>query len=406
MNSDEFLWHAKRGHGECVLVLKNEDISKYKKVVNKVFLNNYAFLLNDEYRSSYSCELVSFYHDDEYFLRVLWSKIRRTKLENYYLFDYLINNLFFMLSKSKNYSYENKLKQLLMKNLNVNYFSLNANNSICSLLSLIIDLKIDIPIVKIIDWHYTEFKKSNLDLSSIEYFYHISLMPNRINNCLVKKRLKEYDLKRIIVDNDSFNKRLPRIINDIDANSLCFLLDLLDSQIESSTKLNILKVVLYTKERDLKTINKVIKNIDKSTSEQKNIIYRILMTVKSKTTLSLLYNYKLEDSFVAGLILNNYCEDEYFNLHKKILKLKINYQDSDNWFEIESDLIKYFNKKNIDTRLLNDLKYFFKNGLSSTSRYKSAIILEKYNMLDNSEIEALKYDANYKTRLSFRSIKK
>ena len=66
-------------------------------------------------------------------------------------------------------------------------------------------------------------------------------------------------------------------------------------------------------------------------------------------------------------------------------------------------LINYFNKRLIDKRLLVDLKYFFKNGLSSTSRYKIAIILKKYNMLDDNELKALKYDANYKIRKIFKN---
>ena len=71
MNLDEFLWHAKRGHGECLLAMKQGNVSYYKDVVKKVFLNNYAFLITDEYRSSYTCELVSFYHNDKYFLNLL-----------------------------------------------------------------------------------------------------------------------------------------------------------------------------------------------------------------------------------------------------------------------------------------------------------------------------------------------
>ena len=69
---------------------------------------------------------------------------------------------------------------------------------------------------------------------------------------------------------------------------------------------------------------------------------------------------------------------------------------------LENNLIEYFNKKNIDEKLLIDLKFFFKNGLSSTTRYKTALILKKYNMLNNKEIESLKYDANYKIRQKFK----
>ena len=117
-----------------------------------------------------------------------------------------------------------------------------------------------------------------------------------------------------------------------------------------------------------------------------------------------MFEENLEDSFVVRLLLNNYNEDKYEEVHNKILKLKINYSNTNYWFEVENDLLKYFNRKNIDMRLLADLKCFLKNGLSSTSRYKIAMILKKFNMLDDNEIKSLKYDANYKIRQKFKKL--
>ena len=153
---------------------------------------------------------------------------------------------------------------------------------------------------------------------------------------------------------------------------------------------------------DCSYVNKIIENINKYTQEQKKVIYEIVTKIKTKKIVSALCEKRLGDSFVIGLILNNYSEDKYEKVHNKIIRLKINYSDSSNWFEIENDLINYFNRKRIDKRLLADLKFFFKNGLSSNSRYKIAMILKKYNMLDDEEIESLKFDANYKTRQKFK----
>ena len=114
MNLDEFVWHAKRGHGECILEMKKGNISNFKDIIKKVFLNNYAFLINDEYRSAYVCELVGFYNDDKYFLDILWKKIIRTKLINYYTFDYLINNLYFILLRNVDCNYENILLYMVI----------------------------------------------------------------------------------------------------------------------------------------------------------------------------------------------------------------------------------------------------------------------------------------------------
>ena len=40
MNAKEFLWHAKRGHGECILELLKENRFNYLKQVNRIVLNN------------------------------------------------------------------------------------------------------------------------------------------------------------------------------------------------------------------------------------------------------------------------------------------------------------------------------------------------------------------------------
>ena len=404
MNLDEFLWHAKRGHGECLLAMKQGNVSYYKDVVKKVFLNNYAFLITDEYRSSYACELVSFYHNDKYFLNLLWEKIKRTKLENYYIFDYLINNLYFILKRNAVYNYKKRINHLLIKSLNKKYFSFNENNSICSLISLIIDLNINISIKEIVNQHFVDFKNSNLDLSDIEHYYQISLSNKIYNSNLINEEMfKDFNvLLKCISNKISFNKQLSFIANNINNEYFNLLLDLLkENNIDSSLKTNILRVVLYSKKRDIKTINKMIKIMDQSTPEQKKIIYEILKKTKSSRILSNLCRSNLEDSFLIRLFLNNYSESRYEEIHKKILKLRIDYANSKNWFEVENDLINYFNKKNIDERLLIDLKFFFKNGLCSSSRYKTAIILKKYNRLNDEEIQSLKYDANYKIRQKF-----
>lgn len=289
MNLDEFLWHAKRGHGDCILEMKQGNTLYYKDIVKKVFLNNYAFLINDEYRSSYTCELVSFYNDDKYFLNLLWGKIKRTELEDYYTFDYLINNLYFLLIRNIECNYDKKVKHLLIKKMNKNFFTSNENNSICSILSLIIDLNINVCIEEIVAQHYVNFKNSNLDLSHIEYYYQISLTNKKNNPNLINEDIfKDFNLiLECISNNSSFNKLLPFILNNISSEYLEHLLDLLDDDnIDNSLKTNILKVVLYSKKRDSKTINKIMEFMKEATKNQKNIIIEILKKFKSRIILN------------------------------------------------------------------------------------------------------------------------
>lgn len=270
MTKNEFFYHAKRGHGECVLELKHNNILNYENIVKRVFLNNYAFLINDEYRSSYSCELVSFYNNDKYFLSLLWNKIKRTQLENFYSFDYLINNLYFLLKRNKNYIYDQKIKRLLIKRLNNNFFTVNENKSLCSIVSLVLDLNISISINEIINQHYSKFKNSNLDLSNIEYCYKISLIDKKNSNLIKKQDFKDFKvLLECISNNQSFNKQLPYIVNDISDSNLQFLLDMLNNSTKNnSIKTNILKIILYSEKMNITIFNILVNILDKSTKEQ------------------------------------------------------------------------------------------------------------------------------------------
>lgn len=407
MSNNEFLWHAKRGHGECILEMKKGNNTYHLKAVKKIFLNNYAFLLEDEYRSSYSCELVSFYNNDKYFLSLLWDKIKRTKIEDYYTFDYLVNNLYFILKRNKNHNYEKKVEHLFTKALDKGFFTENEQKSICSLISLTIDLNINSFIQKIIKQHYSDFKNSNLDVSYIEYYYNLKLSnKNSSVNIMSNEVFDNFDSLLECISNDLvFNKKLPLIVNKISNEDLKKLLGVLDNDnIDNSLKTNILKLILYSKKRDAEIIKTLISIVNNSTQEQKSIIYEILTKTKSKKALSVLRKNELSNSFYVRLLLNNYNKDEYESIHKKILKLRINYTNLDNWFEVEADLIKYCNRKDFDKRLLTDLKYFLKNGLSSNSRYKIAKILTRYNVLDDTDIKSLKYDADFNTRRYFENV--
>ena len=44
MNAKEFLWHAKRGHGECILELLKENRFNYLKQVNRIVMSIDLFM--------------------------------------------------------------------------------------------------------------------------------------------------------------------------------------------------------------------------------------------------------------------------------------------------------------------------------------------------------------------------
>ena len=101
------------------------------------------------------------------------------------------------------------------------------------------------------------------------------------------------------------------------------------------------------------------------------------------------------------LALNNYVNEYYDGIHKRIRRLKINYKDDSMWFEVEYELIRYFKRRNVDLRLLNEIRFFLKYGLCSSTRLQLVLILKKYDMLTPSDIEDLKYDANCDIRHLF-----
>ena len=402
MTKEVFLWHAKRGHGECFFALK-EDTEKYRHCVKKILLTNYAFLLEDEYRSFYACELIKPYNDDCFFAQLLWKKLTNTDFDDYFTVDYLLNNLYFIFKRNKKIDYTNKIRIMLTRCLKKDSFSFCENKSIQSLLSLIIDLKVDIDYETIIRKHQHDYSHSNLDLSDIDYCYHLNLNKPKHDYVLYdKNNFCNCDTMKLFLEQSVSDKELYMLSKNLDSNLLDGLFKIIgDNSASSNTISNILKVIYYSNAKinlarlhDLIGVEKVLD------VEQKKLLYSILSDVKA--VIKNEDTNEMDDWLFIQLALNNYQESYYVEIHKRIKRIKVNYCDSDLWFEVENSLIKYFRKKTIDTRLLADLKDFLKKGLCSFSRYKVAFILKKHGMLTENEKHCLSYDANLKTRALFK----
>lgn len=405
MNNKEFLWYAKRGRGECIIELKKGRIFDFKYAVKKVLLNNLAFCPEDEFRSAFACELISFFNNDCYYINLLWKKIIRTELEDFYTFDYLLYNLYFLLKRNNEHLYDYKIGKLLSKRIEQEFFSLNENKSICSLISLCLDLKLDLDIIKIIKRHYDEFSNSNLDLSLIGCNYDmLQLFKKPISNIIKPIKLDKESLVKCISDNSCFKKQLPFLSERISKEDSCFLLSLVNDCNDHDLKTNILKLIYFGHNNDKLIMKRIISYFSFLDSSEKVIAEDILCKTKSKLIIAfLLNNPNFSKSLKIRLLIRNYNSSSYAFIHKLIKEIKIDYKNSWKWYEIENDLINHFKRKNPDLRFLNDIKYFLNNGLCSISRFKLAIILEKYNFLDKNDIESLRYDAYYKNRNRFRA---
>lgn len=396
------MWHAKRGHGECFFALK-EDAEKYRHCVKKILLTNYAFLLEDEYRSFYACELIKPYNDDCFFAQLLWKKLINTDFDDYFTVDYLLNNLYFIFKRNKKIDYTNQIRVMLTRCLKKDGFSFYESKSIQSLLSLIIDLKVDIDYETIIRKHQHDYSHSNLDLSEIDYCYHLNLNKPKHDYALCdKNNFCNCNSLQLFLEQSVPDKELYMLSKNLDSNLLDGLFKIIGDNFASrNTISNILKVIYYSNAKINLTRLRALIAVEKGLDvEQKKLLYSILSDAKAVIKNEDIN--EMDDWLFIHLALNNYQESYYAEIHNRIKRIKVNYCDSDLWFEVENSLIKYFRKKTIDTRLLTDLKSFLKKGLCSFSRYKVASILKKHDMLTENEKNCLLYDANPKTRKLFR----
>ena len=406
MKTEEFFWHAKRGHGECLLEMTSKDISKYKRIVKNVFLNNYAFLLNDEYRSSYACELIKFYNEDLLFLSSLWKKLLRTKLNNFYTIDYLLNNVYFVLKRNKKIDYTNRLRKLLNKYLSQDNYSFYESSSTCSLLSLILDLKININIEELVNSHFQNFAETNLDVSSIEQYHEIRFIHKAKQLIPFDKTL--LDCNELLFSKIKKEELSPKdfyyISLSIKEETINYLFNyLLINNNCGDLKTKILKIIFFSKKYNYHHLQLLFKLFNQSNVEQKELLSQMILSINNKAVFEYSNHCKIDKSLLARIYLKNYKPSFYKEIHKIIREIKIDYSDSKRWYEIEEELIKYCSKRNnADARLLNDLRHFLLNGLCSTSRYKIVLILKRHNMIKEKEITALKYDANQKIRNAFR----
>ena len=402
MTKEMFLWHAKRGHGDCFFAM-NQDAAKYRPCVEKILVNNYAFLSEDEYRSFYACELIKFYNDDSFFAQLMWRKLVKANFDNYFLVDYLINNLYFIFQRNKKIDFTDKIRAMLITRLKKENFTIGESKSIQSLLSLIIDSKMDIDYESIVKKHQHTYFHSNLDLSDIDYCYHLGLNKSKHNltsngSC----DFYDFDSLKSFLKQDVTDKELYMVSKKIDSDCFDYLFELIvGNPTTNNIKTNILKMIYFSNIKINSNRLRSLLSIEKELNvEEKKLVYSILANVK--TILKTEETNKMSDWLFIRLALNNYKEDYYQEIHKRVKRMHINYCDSDLWFEVESSLINYFKKKNIDARLLSDLRIFLKKGLSSLSRYRIALILKKYDKLTECEKSYLSYDANYSTRLLFK----
>ena len=396
--------YAMRGQGKYIVLVKDNCDELFKQV-KKIVLNNYAFS-KEEDRSCYAFRLASIYNNDKYFIDIIIDKLKRTKLEDDYTFIYLLDVLALFLFKNK----LNVYKEILIKIFNMktrkNDFSINESASASKILSVILEVYNDRTFIEeFISNYYSSHNESNLDLFIVGYTYKIK----------ISKIYKENEKNNLPLDDvNNYLKLLSNLEDEkwcklyllvasiyIYSNTFNALLDdLIMKKWDKELSKKILKILVNSDLLTIKACQQLLKTIDFYDEEYNTILLQRMCAIKSKKIKCYAYNLLSIDKYTPYCvinILNNYDNKDYKIVHKYIRNMNINYSDNSYWFEVESSLIDYFKRKNVDKRLLKDVYYFMNNGLSSDSRYYLVKILIKYNYLKDFDYRWLKYDANPKT---------
>ena len=337
------------------------------------------------------------------------NKLNAISLNNDFLFEYLVDTLYFFLRHRNDHKYQRDLVLLLTKCLENDITTSEQNNSIFALMSMMVDLKMDINFETTIMSHFQNHKNSKLDISALLFSYPKLGITTSIHNHKHRVEIQAISFEEFlhnILDDATFHRNLPHYASIISQTQFEDLLALLhNDNIEALVKTRLLQIMFFSSRCNITYAIELLKVSKSCNSEQKFIINNMLCDIKSKKLPILLNNLDIDNSTFIRIALKHYDPIFYKEIHKRIRELKINYANTDMWYEVESSLISYFRKKSIDLRMLDEIRYFLHNGLSSYSRYKLACILNIYGQLSSTEIQALELDANYKTRRLARNLK-
>jgi len=399
-----------KGLGTCIIELENStEIEKYKPIVLFGCLNVLSYEIQIEgSRSEFIYDLTQYFNDDSYFENAIIEKLNK-KLKNNILIISLIERLAqFAMSgseRSKNTLYAKYDKLIHKKNI--------SRDDGIILDWLCVNL-LDVSGYRFLKYHVEAMRKLTIviDDSHLGWFYSKvqqryknngaqllkSIYPEYGNNSNLSTEQKDFSFMNILshlmdenfyykygsfvytADDLEIEKAIDFLIDDEDLDKKLRLFDLLDGDIKDYR------------------INDVIDMIGRYSPEIDKKIYDYCCSVKQSPVTKKL-GYSLLDkpllrSYGIQMIIRNYDSTDLETVVEYSKKVKIDYEDTEEWYSLFSMLIILMDSQN-KNQPISLLHYIFYETLSSFHRELVFDIMKKRRLLTKQLIDIAYYDSDW-----------
>lgn len=410
MTLKEFKHDMIRGLGTCIIELENStEIDIYKPIVLFGCLNILSYEHQIEgTRSEYIYELTQYFHDDTYFENAIIDKFNKN-LRNSTLIITLVERLTqFALSGS-----ERSKNTLYAK-----YDELIQNKKISEDDGIILDYLcvnlIDVSGYRFFKYHVNSMEKLNriVDDSHLGWFY--SKVQQRYKNKaieLLKKIYHDYgsNPNSTIEQGDySFMNMLNHLMDeDFYLRRIAFAYRADESEIRKAidyliedTDINRKRMLFSLFRKDIKDyrINDVVAMLGKYSPEIDRQKYEYCSyVVKSPVTKKIGYsllNEPLLRSYGIQMIIRNYESTDLETVVKYTKKVKVDYEDTEEWNSLYSMLLNLMDSRN-KNQPISLLQYIFFETLDSFHRELAFDIMRKRKLLTKQLIEIACYDSDW-----------
>jgi len=410
MTLKEFRHDMIRGLGTCIIELENAiAIDKYRPIVLYGCLNVLSYEHQMEgTRSEYIYELTQYFHDDTYFENAIIDKFNKN-LRNSKLIITLLERLTQFAMRGSECS---------KKTLYAKYDELIQKKKISIDDGIILDYLcvniLDVSGYRFFKYHVNTMEKSNkiIDDAHLGWFYF--KVHQRYKNKgieLLRKIYPDYgnNSKSTFDHNDlTFNNLLNHLMDeDFYLRRIAFAYRADESEIRKAidyliedTDINRKRMLFSLFRNDIKAyrIDDVVEMLGKYSPEIDKQIYKYCSNViKSSVTKKIGYslmNEPLLQSYGIQMIIRNYDSTDLETVVKYTKKVKIDFEDSEEWYSLFSMLLNHMDSRN-KNQPISLLQYIFFETLSSYHRELAFDIMNKRKLLTKQLVEIACYDSDW-----------
>lgn len=399
-----------RGLGSCYCNLQSEkDIDKYKEIIQYGFLNPISFDQQIEgTRSNYLYELMKFFSDDYFFLESIILKLHKKNI-NENLFIHLVEHLV-PFSEDGYIEATEELYRQYDKLINKKKFTKSDGKKLDRLCVCLV--RIDG--MRFIRNHISKIKKYTNKIKSADLswlHYRIVRKYKQKGITLIKQVYSDFstdpiyptkpkDYKYISLIHSLGDKDHPRKMNlfsmkaeDSDKKkAIDYMID--NPNIEhKKSLLHILGIYEVLQYR----VDDIINMIGKYDSEVNELIYYYCTELKDNKSRTLGYSL-LENVYYRALglqmIIQNYSDKDRDIIVRYTKKVKVDYKETEDWFNLFSKLIELLDnkKKNLPEELL---LHIYNESLTSFKRELAFDIMKKRGMLTKKLLSEAIHDSDY-----------